>query len=597
MIGRRPLFRWLGWFVVANAAIYLLVALRYLQGLPWSGTPLGLTYLPLAMVGHTTLLAALTLVPLSALLIAIRPLPRATRALTVFLAATGATLLVLDTNIYTEWKLHLSVLVAQLFVARTWIGVAMMFAVALLFEALLAGILWRSLANRPAAGGRRLGVALALVWFASQALHVWGDAIGDTAVTRLTSHLPLHYPRTAKRLLARLGLIDPTRVQQAILARRAAAADEGSELHYPLAPLDCTRPASKPQNVLWVVIDGLRPDAVDATPMPALATLRERSLVFENHWSGGTSSQAGAFAMFYGLPATYFQTFYDHQRAPVLLDRFRAAGYELAAMSATGFRSTTLSDRTVVVGIPTLVATDTLAVQQSNPAVTDAFERWIAARPADRPFLAILWYNPLNVPPGPATGVERDGRYAADARADELWNGYRGGLGLVDRDVARVSAALEAAGQDAQTLIIVAGDHGYEFNDLGLGDYGAASNFGAPQLRAPLYLRWPGRAPRAYSHRTAHQDLPATLLVELLGCRNPPADYGSGHSLFDGRSWEWMIAGNYNSYAIVESDRVIVTYRGGLTEVLGPDMRPAQDPTPDPALIAAAFAEMRRFRR
>ncbi|MGQ0430153.1 MAG: DUF3413 domain-containing protein [Gammaproteobacteria bacterium] len=598
MTRRRPLLRWLGWFAAANAGIYLLVALRYLQGLPWPGTSLGLAYLPLALIGHAALLAALTLIPLPCLLIAVRPMPRTVRAVSAFVAAAGVTLLVFDTNVYAEWKLHLSVLVAQLFESGTWIAAAAMFAVALLLESLLAGILWRWLGNRPrSAGGGRLGIALALCWLGSQLLHVWGDAVADPAVTRLTNHLPLYFPITAKRRLVKLGLIDAARVQQSILARSATAEDQGGELSYPLAPLVCAQRAEAPLNVLWIVVDALRPDAVDATPMPALAALRGQSLVFEHHWSGGPSSQSGAFAMFYGLAPTYFQSFYDNQRAPLLLDQFRAQGYELAAMSAPGFGSTTLSDRTIVVGIPTLFATDELDEQERNPAVTREFERWLAAHPARRPFLAILWYLPLPAPAGSETGIVRDGRYAHDPRADELWNDYRGRLRLIDRELARVLAALEAARHGGDTLVIVAGDHGYEFNDLGLGDYGNASNFGAPQLRTPLYLRWPGREARTYSHRSAHQDLPATLLIELFGCINPPTDYGSGRNLFDGVSWEWIIASNYNSNAIIEPDRVVINYRGGLTEVLGPDLRPTGDAATDRALIERALVEMRRFRR
>jgi hypothetical protein len=110
-------------------------------------------------------------------------------------------------------------------------------------------------------------------------------------------------------------------------------------------------------------------------------------------------------------------------------------------------------------------------------------------------------------------------------------------------------------------------------------------------------MRWPGREPRRYTHRSSHLDLPATLLQELFGCRNPPADYGVGHNLFEGRSWQWMIAGSYHSYAIVEPDRILVVTPGGLAEVLDAGYRFNGDAPLDADLIGQAIDEMRRFYR
>jgi membrane-anchored protein YejM (alkaline phosphatase superfamily) len=138
-------------------------------------------------------------------------------------------------------------------------------------------------------------------------------------------------------------------------------------------------------------------------------------------------------------------------------------------------------------------------------------------------------------------------------------------------------------GPAPETLVILASDHGYEFDELGLGNVGHGSNYGPWQLRSTLIMRWPGREPKVYTHRSAHQDLAGTLLQEVFGCSNPASDYSSGSNLFDEQSWDWMIAGSYNSHAIVEPDKLIVSYPGGLVEVLGPDYRPKAGLKPDPA--------------
>jgi membrane-anchored protein YejM (alkaline phosphatase superfamily) len=147
------------------------------------------------------------------------------------------------------------------------------------------------------------------------------------------------------------------------------------------------------------------------------------------------------------------------------------------------------------------------------------------------------------------------------------------------------------------TVVLVLSDHGYEFDDNGLGYLGHASNYTAAQLRATLVMRWPGRPPMVYRNRSSHYDIPATLLQDLFGCTNDPADYSVGGDLFAGRDWDWIIAGSYSSHAIVQPDRVILTHPSGFVELLGPDYRPLHQARVDPGVVEAALGDMRRFYR
>lgn len=594
---RRQLWRWLGWFIAANTGLCCLIGLRYLLGYEWPGSWIGILYAPVTMIGNFALLLAIALALTAGPVIAIRPRRRVAMAIAVLLAALVLALLVLDTNVFAERRMHLTLLVAVLFEPVTWIAAALVFAVALLFESVLAGMIWRALAARPRAGGRFLAALLAGCWLASQVAHIWADAVGFSPVTRFTQVIPLYYPQTAKRLLARAGLVDPERVRQASLMRRGTQLEEG-ELRYPLAPLRCSARAPAAHNVLWIVIDGLRPDAVDSVTTPALAAFRAQSLAFDDHWSAGNSSRMAAFGMFYGLPSTYFQTFYVAERPPVLLDQFRTHGYELMAASAAGFGSPTQMDRTVFAGVEALYSAPGPGRVESNRQTAAEFVRWLGARQREQPFFSMIWFNHSDLDVG-AVGPEpaADGRYAGNPEARARWNHYRRGLRVIDDEIARVLAALGQQGEDERTLVLVMGDHGFEFDDLGLGYYGHASNYGQYQLRTPLLVRWPRIAPRVFTHRTSHFDLPTTLLQDLFGCTNPPADYGMGRNLFTGQSWEWIIAGSYHSWAIVEPRRVTVTTPGGLAEVLGPDYRDLADAPLDPALIESTLAEMRRFYR
>jgi hypothetical protein len=57
------------------------------------------------------------------------------------------------------------------------------------------------------------------------------------------------------------------------------------------------------------------------------------------------------------------------------------------------------------------------------------------------------------------------------------------------------------------------------------------------------------------------------------------------------------MAGSYSSHAIITPDKIIVTYPGGLIELLGPDYRPAPGLELDAGIIEEAMLEMRRFYR
>lgn len=595
---RRRLLRWVGWFGVVNAGLFALIAQRYLWAYHFPDDGPGIVYAVLTFAGHLTLLSVVPLfLVLAPIIIAFRP-RRLVMTLGVVIAAGGLSLLLLDTNVFAEHRFHLSALTASLFETSTWVFVAVLFVIFVAFEAMLAGVIWRTfaLADRPR-HGRLLATVLAGCWLASQALHIWGDAIGHTPVTQFTRFMPLYYPIHAKRDLARLGLIDPETARRQRLLRGSVAVADG-QLNYPLQPLNCTAPDADLPNIVVILIDALRPDAIDAELTPTLAGFRDRGIRFEQQYSGGNSSRMGLFSMFYGLPSTYWQAFYDVQRAPVLMDEVRERPYDVGLFSAVGFGSPTLIDRTAFAGWPDLTdERGDLAVVDRNRLVTADWLRWFDRRPADKPFFGFVYYDPPMKDMTENTGeaLPMDERFTHNDKAKELWRQYRLAIRMVDGEVRTVLDSLAARGVLDETIVIVTSDHGYEFDDNRIGDYGHASNFSVTQLRATLMMHWPGRPARPVEYRTTHHDLPVTLLQDVFGCDNPPSDYSIGRNLFSGEPWEWMMAGSYTDHAIVEPDRVIVSHPGGFVEVMGSDYRPARDATLNPELIQASLEAQRRF--
>ena len=596
---RRQLLRWTGWFAAANTALFVLVAQRYLWYYPFPNDWPGLVYVGLAFVGQFAVLASIPLLLILTPVVLLLPSRRLVQTIGVVLASVGLSVLFLDTNVFAEQRFHLSRLVMELFEWFTWSMLGVFFIIILFFQSMLAGIVWRNFAIAPRPrGGKWVAIGLIFCWIAGQGIHIWGDAVGHTPVTQFTRFMPLYFPIHAKRDLARLGWVDPEEVRKQRMLRGSVGTGDG-QLQYPLQPMNCSADTDDLPNLLFILIDALRPDAIHSDLTPNLVTFRNSSASFHQHFSGGNSSRMGIFSLFYGLPSTYFQSFYDLQRSPVLMDEIKRRAYDTGLFSAVvGFGSPAQIDRTVFAGWPDLEEERSdLSIVERTRVVTDDWLNWFSSYSGERPFFGFIYYDPpaAEMPDTGHESLPMDDRFTENPKARDAWRQYRQAIRVVDEQVGRVIDSLQNRDVMDRTIVIIASDHGYEFDDNGLGYIGHASNFSPAQLRATLIIHWPGKPAIEYTHRTAHHDVPVTLLQDVFGCNNPPREYSMGRNLFSGESWPWMMAGSYTNHAIVQPDQVIVSRPGGYVEVLGKDYRPVTDFELDPELIQDSLEVQRRF--
>jgi hypothetical protein len=571
--GRGTLIRWIGWFGLANALLYALVGVRYLSAFGWPDGPVALTYVCLAFVGQFVLLGYLPMMFLLAPVALLVPRPAFVTTLGAVLAAFGVSLVVLDANIFAQYSFHLSALITQILDATTWVLTGIIFVTLTGFQLLLARIILKRVQARRSLFGIPLAGMLILVWCGGQGIHIWSDATAFSPVTGFTRYLPFYFPMKAKRRLAALGWVDPAEVEQRRLLRRAVAPDRG-QLRYPLNPLSCSADPHRTPNILMLVVDALRPDKISPEHMPNMHRFAREGQEFRNHYSGGNSSRMGFFSMFYGIPSTYWQSFYDNQLPPVLMDTIVDYGYEISAISSIGFSSPAQIDRTVFADFDV----QSLQVPPSfgrndggdkNVEITAMWLEWFKGRKdPEKPYFSFMFYDPDNFVPDISPEVLARGELA------RRYEQYMQGISAVDRELDIVLQAVDQDATRRETIVIIASDHG-----------------------SVLLMDWPGRAPNLHSHRSAHQDLPATLLRNVFDCSNPADDYSSGIDLFSGQSWDWIMAGSYSSHAIVEPDKLVITYPGGFIELLNAEYRPDPELELDPLLMQDVMLEMRRFYR
>lgn len=596
---RKTLFRWAGWFALFNSVVFGLVSMRYFgSGVP-AESAIAVLYLVTVYVGHHVLLTVLPLFLLATPLILLFPSRRAVTVLGVTLFAAMIALMMLDSLLWSQSRFHINALTVKILGWQSWAFAGFIFLVGLFFQSMLARQAW----NFVLAKGKRRGGLVALVcascMLTSQFIHAWADAAYYVPVTGLGQALPVYKGVTAKKLMTRSGLVDIRKSRERELARRMSKRLDdasGRLLNYPLNPLQCEQ--GENLNLLMIVIDSMRGSMLTPEVTPVMNDFAAGAMDFRNHYSGGNSSRMGMFSLFYGLPPGYFESFASLQRSAVLVDELQSRGYHLGLFSSATMYRPVILDRTAFANVPDLrIVTE----PESDPAwkrdrtMTDEWFDWFDRLDPAAPFFGFLFYDSaMSGEPPPDYGFAFEP--AGDSRQQADLAVYKTALHYIDGLVSEVLTDLERRGLGDDTVVLITSDHGEEFGESAENLQKHGSGYTRHQLVTPMVLAWPGRGEaKVFEHRSSHYDIVPTLMQDLLGCRNPASDYSVGHNLFEGRSWDWMVAGSYFNYAVLEPDQVIVTYPNGLYEVRDWDYRLVPSPVFRGEVLEAVSGQNARF--
>ena len=603
---RKRLFRWLGWFAMANAVILGLIGLRYLGGGLGGHTVLAWVYLVTIYISHHSWLALLPLLVLLTPVILVRPSYGLVKSLAVLLMAAMIAIILLDSLLWSQSRFHLNILTLRILGSSSWIFTAVMFVIALVFETLLAQRVWSWVNIAPAYRGKALAVVVTVCLVISQGIFAWADASYYVPVTSVAQQLPVQRGFTAKKLLVKYGLVDISQSRERQLARRMAGGLDQSgtaNLNYPLAPLECSSVNSgEPPslNLLIILVDAMRSDMLGGGFTPQMDSFsQQRATRFTHHFSGGNSSRMGVFSLFYGLPPGYFRSFESLQKPPVLMDQLMLNDYQMGLFSSADMYRPVTLDRTAFAHVPNLRI-------ETKPAHATAWERdrimnqdwlqWLDRRDREKPFFGFLFYDTVN---GKAYPPEYADRVPADPSGPmpEEFADYKTSMMFADDLVGQVLADLQNRGLVDSTVVMISSDHGEEFNENGDGVKGHGSGYSRYQLKVPMLLAWPGLEPQVITQRTSHYDVAATLMGRLLGCSNPTSDYSSGNDLYNGPQWDWLVAGSYYNYAVLEPNQITVTFPNGLYEVRDSEYRLSEHPQFNSDVLEAVMRENTRFHK
>lgn len=582
-LSRKLLFRWAGWFALVNSVLFGVVSLRYFSGGVPAESFLSVLYLVSVYIGHHVLLTTVPLLLIVTPLIIFYPNRNLITVVAVVLLATMIALMMLDSLLWSQSRFHLNALTMKILGWQSWVFAGVIFAVGLLFESMLARGTWNWVEAPKKRHGPMLGVFCAVMILTSQLIHAWADAAYYVPVTGLGQVLPVYKGMTAKRMMQRTGLVDVKESREREMARRMSRSlDESSGrlLNYPRSPLSCE--AEQPLNLLFIVVDSMRDSMLTPEYAPNISTFAaDQGITFRNHFSGGNSSRMGMFSLFYGLPPAYWASFNSLQRSSILLDQMQAREFQLGLFSSSSLYRPVALDRTAFANVPDLrIVTE----PASDPAwkrdrkLTGEWFDWLDERDKQKPFFGFLFYDAAMLV-SPPPDYERQWPPADDSKQQQDYSRYRSAVHFIDGLAGQVLEDLAERDLLENTVVVITSDHGEEFGESSEKLERHGTGYTRHQLVIPMVLAWPGREQGVeFDHRTSHYDIVPTLMQELFTCSNQAQDYSVGSNLFELREWDWMVAGSYYNYALLEPDQVTITFPNGLYEVRDWEYRLLKNP-------------------
>jgi len=376
-------------------------------------------------------------------------------------------------------------------------------------------------------------------------------------------------------------------------------------LQYPLHPLQCSPNKTLP-NILFIVVDTWRYDALNAKITPNLYRFSKKTLQFKNEWSGGNCTQTGVFSLFYGIPVNFWEATLEQHQGPVLINQLLKQHYEMAIYASATLQFPAFN-KNVFHAIKNLkTETKGNTTVKRDKAITQEFHNFLNKRNKNRPFFGFLFYDAAHnycaggktehqTPFQPA--IKECARFmlTKNSNPTPYIDRYHNAVHFIDAEIGQALKQLKKHHLYKNTIIIITADHGEQFNDEKLGYWSHTSTYSQYQLHVPLLVYWPGKKPRIIPYFTSHYDIVPTLLTKVFHCRNPIKDYSTGKQLFNKNRKPYLITGNYTSYAVLTKDRITRINPNGAYTLRYPNGHQIPNAIMNRKIMNKAYEELNRY--
>ncbi|MBO7495358.1 MAG: DUF3413 domain-containing protein [Salinivirgaceae bacterium] len=403
---------------------------------------------------------------------------------------------------------------------------------------------------------RYLIIGLVVCAIGANAMHAYGAATLNRQIIKCTEAIPYYYPLRANRMLDKLGIVDLQKIQ-------TTKVDSGV-LNYPKAEL-VWNDTITPPNIIMIMIDSWNRRVFNAETSPNIMDFSSRCVNYSKHVSSSNGTQGSVFTIFTSLSSYYWQDFEMNNISPIFSDRLKELDYDVQTFPGASLRSPAFN-RVLLNNFPNInTDTEGKTVYDRDCNLTHNFIAYLDSSKFDRPFFAWLFYDlahSFEMPKERLWKFQPSWEFAdytklsRDMDPEPFFNLYQNAVYQVDSLVAMALREIENKGLLSNSIILICGDHGQEFNDNNMNFWGHNGNFSDIQIGTNFLWYSPDCQPQTINYKTSHYDLCPTLLKQYLGLESDCKDFGCGKMLSDSTYRDWLLVGSRENFAFIHKNHI-----------------------------------------
>ena len=314
-------------------------------------------------------------------------------------------------------------------------------------------------------------------------------------------------------------------------------------------------------NIVFLVFESLRFDMDDPMIMPNLHRLKKQWISSSQHFSNSNCTGNGTFGILSGQTPFYWYPSYKNQIQPGVLSVFDKLGYDIDIYTTTALEYSDMDKHIFTKAIDNIYKFTNYGGGLGHPMVkrSDLYkwdERMVKefidnfTYKKNKPSLSYLWFYSTHYnyyfPESFAKFEPYIKRHyqiyekGLQKESDLVFNRYKNSAHYVDSQIGKIVDKIEESGKMQNTIIVVLGDHGEEFNEFGR--FAHSYSFKNVQTSTPFIMHIPGEKQTKFNI-TSHADIMPTI-IDYINISEPFDQFLSGKSLL-----------NYeksNDYAIIQ---------------------------------------------
>ena len=304
-------------------------------------------------------------------------------------------------------------------------------------------------------------------------------------------------------------------------------------------------------NVVFLVFESLRSDMNDPEIMPNLHEFSQEWISSQQHFSNSNCTGNGTFGVLTGLTPFYWYPSYKKELQPSALSVFDQLDYEMDVYTTTELGYSDMDKHIFTDAFDEVYKFTGYGGGLGHPMVkrsnlykwdemmVDEFLANFTSEEKDGPSLSYLWFYSTHFN---YYFPESFGKFepyikrhyqiyekGLQQESDLVFNRYKNAAHYVDHLIGKIVAEIKASGQWENTILVVTGDHGEEFNEFGR--FAHSYSFKNVQASTPFAMHIPGTSVPNYNI-TSHADIMPTIL-DYMDVSVPYDQYLSGKSLLD----------------------------------------------------------------